>query len=167
MNNCKYTIEWQCNRIELKNIKDLKLKLNYAEEVFMKFLNRKSDSVYSVLNWLGGLALGYKELKEKNAVKNLHKELSSLVREDAGFKKEKLSTVEDIKKVSNKSLLKQVLSDNLDRDLKWLSEYYIHRDLNDFIDNLVEVLGPNEKWYKKEELMKKCEGQKSQHIFLY
>lgn len=167
MNNCKYTIEWQCNRIELKNIKDLRLKLNYAEEVFRKFLSEKSDSVYSVLNWLEGLALGYKELEKKSVVKNLHKELSSQVREDVGFKKEKLSTVEDIKKVSNKSLLKQVLSDNLNRDLKWLGEYYIHKDLNDFVDNLVEVLGPNEKWYKKEELVKKCEGQKSQHIFLY
>ena len=113
MNNCKYTIEWQCNRIELKNIKDLRLKLNYAEEVFRKFLSEKSDSVYSVLNWLEGLALGYKELEKKSVVKNLYEKLSSQVREDVGFKKEKLSTVEDIKKVSNKSLLKQVLSDNL------------------------------------------------------
>lgn len=162
--NCKYTIEWQCNRIELKNIKNLDQKLEYAEKVFEKFLNKKSDSIYSVLNWIKGLSLGY---KDKTAINSLYEKLSSKITNDINFVAEELSTIGEIKNIKNKELLKQVLDDNLNKDIKWLGKYYIHKDLNIFIDNLAEVIGKNKKWYKKEELLKNCEGHKSEWKFLY
>ena len=35
--NYKYTVDWQCERLRLKDIKDLSSKLSYARSVFERY----------------------------------------------------------------------------------------------------------------------------------
>lgn len=61
MKNCKYTLDWQCERLILKSVKDINKKLTYAESVSNRYRDDSSDQALSVLNWLKGLSLAYKE----------------------------------------------------------------------------------------------------------
>ena len=162
--NYKYTIDWQCERLRLKDIKDLSLKLSYARLVFERYKEENSDQCLSVINWLNGLSLAYKdEVREniKAKAESWYKEL-----EGSWLRIEGPSSDEEIEQC-DKDLLKRVLDDNLSREIKWLQKFYVHTSLDTFVNMLAAELGCSEKWFKKEDLLARCAGHESEWSFIY
>lgn len=162
--NYKYTIDWQCERLRLKGIKDLSSKLSYARCVFERYEEERSDQCLSVINWLNGLALAYKGEDRENIkakADDWYKELDG-----KWLWVEGPSSDEEIDQC-DKSLLRKVLNDNLAREIKWLRKYYVHVDLDIFVNRLAAELGCPEKWFEKEDLLIQCDGRKSEWSFVY
>ena len=162
--NYKYTIDWQCERLRLKDIKDLSSKLSYARIMFERYKEERSDQCLSVINWLNGLSLTYGgEDRENIKVKadNWYKELEGLY-----LKEEGPSSDEEIEQY-DRDLLRKVLSDNLSREIMWLRKYYVHVGLDTFVNRLAAELGCSEKWFEKEDLLAQCDGHKSEWSFIY
>lgn len=162
--NYKYTIDWQCERLRLKDIKDLHSKLSYARSVFERYKEEGSDQCLSVINWLNGLALAYKgETRESIKAKadSWYKELDG-----KGLWAEGPSSDAEINQC-DKDLLRKVLNDNLSREIKWLRKYYVHVDLDIFVNRLAARLGCTERWFEKEDLLAQCKGHEPEWSFIY
>ena len=155
MKNCKYNIECQYDRISLKNIKDIEEKLSYAQEIFNKYLNRQSDSTYSVINWAQGLSIAYKEgSRNRELVDSFLKKCISVIEKKTFCNKANVSSIEEIKDFYRKcdsKVFDEVISNNLDRAIKWTKKFYIHKDLNQFLINLNNAVDFSEKLYHKYE----------------
>jgi hypothetical protein len=175
LKNCKYNIEWQYDRISLKNIKDIEEKLSYAQEIFNKYLNRQSDSAYSVINWAQGLSIAYKEGSEsRTLVDSFLKKCISIVEKKTFCNKESVSSIEEIKDFHRKCdsmIFDEVVSNNLDRAIKWTKKFYIHKDLHQFLINLNNAVVFSERQCHKYEtylfLVEFSVDKKSEWKFLY
>ncbi len=162
--NYKYTVDWQCERLRLKGIKDLHSKLSYARSVFERYKKEGSDQCLSAINWLNGLALAYKgETREGIRAKadSWYKELDG-----KGLWVEGPSSDAEINQC-DKNLLRKVLNDNLSREIKWLRKYYVHVDLDIFVNRLAARLGCTERWFEKEDLLAQCKGHEPEWSFIY
>ena len=162
--NYKCTIDWQCERLRLKDIKDLSSKLSYARSVFERYKEERSDQCLSVISWLNGLSMAYGEADRENIkvkADSWYKELEGLYLEETGP-----SSDEEIE-LCDRDLLRKVLNDNLSREIKWLRKYYVHVGLDTFVNRLAAELGCSEKWFEKEDLLAQCSGHKSEWSFIY
>ena len=162
--NYKYTIDWQCERLRLKDIKDLSSKLSYARSVFERYKEERSDQCLSVISWLNGLSMAYGEADRENIkvkADSWYKELEGLYLEETGP-----SSDEEIE-LCDRDLLRKVLNDNLSREIKWLRKYYVHVGLDTFVNRLAAELGCSEKWFEKEDLLAQCGVHKSEWSFIY
>lgn len=165
MTNNKYTIEWQCIRIILKKIKNIDSKIKVAETIGDYFVKTKNDSIRSLVNWIDGIAIAYKNTEYYAKFMELKEKFK-----DFKFEEQKVSTVNEILnfQVENKKIFEEVLKDNLNRSNKWLKSFYNHRNLNLFIDNLYKAYPSNEELYQENlRLRKEAEGKKSTWKFLY
>ena len=176
MKNCKYNIEWQYNRVALKNIKDIEEKLICAKNIFHEYLERNSDSVFSIINWLQGLSIAYKEgSKNRALVESLLEDCKELAKGRI-FYEELLSSEYDIERfrIENNVSLKElnaVVSDNLNRAILWAKKFYIHKELQQFLHNMSIAINFSEantrKYLYYKSLVKSSENKRSEWRFLY
>ena len=59
----KYDIHWQIVRVQAKKYKDISAKINYVLEFYSNY--KTLDNHERILNWLEGLAMGYKNPHNK------------------------------------------------------------------------------------------------------
>jgi hypothetical protein len=133
----KYDIDWQILRVQLKQIKDPKEKLAHAFRFYQE--NPTSDTWERIVNWIDGLALGYK-IKNRKIYTFIQTEKERFLRECprplVREKKTKLSFEQ-----YPKSLLNQVYKDLFKRAKTWAENGYFNTELVEFLQRLENVLG--------------------------
>lgn len=135
----KYNVHWQVVRVQAKKYKDVDSKLNYVLNFYKA--HKTLDNHERIMNWIEGLAMGYKDLSTKAKI-NSYKELF-----DKSTIKEPIINVDKIQdqaykdsKLYNQILIKECFNDNYNRFKKWASEGYIHEELYEFTYGLLRYL---------------------------
>lgn len=151
----KYNVLWQLVRVYNKKEKYLQNKLQNV----MAFLYRypSAENRERVLNYLEGLALGYRDPILRSTVYHCRDEAYR-------FKpKEKDIDIPLFSVETNKLLL--LYNDLYDRNKKWLANNYRNRDLNDFLRKLyIELQNRDIEVDKNFDIYPKG---KSKHKFVY
>ena len=119
----KYNVHWQVVRVQAKKYKDVDSKLNYVLNFYKA--HKTLDNHERIMNWIEGLAMGYKDLSTKAKI-NSYKELF-----DKSNIKEPIIKVDQIQdqaykdsKLYNTIVIKECFNDNYNRFKKWASEAY-------------------------------------------
>jgi len=130
----KYNIGWQIVRVHLKKFKDIDEKLMIASHFFVS--NKTIDNKERVINWLEGLAMGYKAAKNDDAILKIRSAIISYELKEASVKEaNRISTTHEMRKYSTKER-KDLWEDLLKRNSKWLLKGYYQNEINEFMDNL-------------------------------
>lgn len=136
----KYDIHWQIVRVQAKKYKDISSKINYVLEFYSNY--KTLDNHERILNWLEGLAMGYKNPHDKAKVLGT----KVLFDTDHAIKEPFLNpdqiqeyTFKEAEKY-NHVLIKDCFNDNFIRFRKWASEGYIHEELYEFTYGLLRYL---------------------------
>lgn len=140
-NITKYDMDWQVVRSKVKGSKTpLEEKLSIVSEYFDKF--ETLDALERVVNWLEGLALGYKAANNLNAIQRIKEEIISYEQLEKDLPKEELTTSDDnIEKMLNYSFEERynLWTDLFKRNQKWLEKGYFQKEINSFMDNLYQT----------------------------
>jgi hypothetical protein len=130
----KYNIDWQIVRVQLKNKKEIEDKLAMAYSYFIA--HKTKDTQERVVNWLEGLALGYKASKQWDVIKRIEEEKTRY--EVSGkLKKEenRISTIDEMQRY-DLGIRAKVYIDLYTRNVKWLKNGYVQKEINNFMDTL-------------------------------
>lgn len=124
----KFTVRWQITRIQLKQIKDINAKLSYARN----FLNScTQEDKERLLNWIDGLALGYKtkQINTYNLIESFKKEVESRKLKDNNYYESSFTEYDfEIRLALWKDLFK--------RSEKWAKGGYEHKGQTAFMVSL-------------------------------
>lgn len=170
-NISKYDFNWQIVRFTAKSqLSDLNDKLMLVNDFFDN--NPTIENRERVINWLEGLALGYKkhdvgaiyiiesEIKRYKAIENLSKE--NILSEE-----ERLVEALEVYIIIRIGLWRDLFR----RNEKWLKKGYNQKDLNDFMDFLYLTLENidlgNYSYQKLKQLREAALIMKNTHKFLY
>jgi hypothetical protein len=166
----KYNIHWQILRAKLKNVKNVNEKLTQASIFFQK--NKTQDNWERVVNWLEGLAKGYKAAGNQMAIQQIIEEIERYG-ESYNLLKEKneISSIEEIKQYSINDLQK-LWVDLFKRNEKWLKNGYVETEINNFMYNLYSsceeiAFKPRYSYIKLQELQSKAKNKKNTHKFFF
>ena len=125
----KYNIDWQIVRVQAKKYKDIAVKINYVLEFYEK--HKTIDIHERIINWLEGLAMGYKITHDKAMILG-----TKVLFEPAKTKEKVINDPEEIQKLAydgaknyNLVFVKECFMDNFARFKKWAIEGYIHEEL--------------------------------------
>jgi hypothetical protein len=136
----KYNIDWQIVRVQAKKYKDIATKINYVLEFYKK--HNTIDNHERIINWLEGLAMGYKNPHDKAMILG-----TKVLFEPAKTKEKIINDPEEIQKLAydgaknyNPVFVKECFMDNFARFKKWSSEGYIHEELFQFTYGLLKYL---------------------------
>ena len=136
----KYDIHWQIVRVQAKKYKDISAKINYVLEFYSH--HKTLDNHERILNWLEGLAMGYKNPHDKAKILGT----KVLFDTDKAIKEPHLTPEQIQEHVFkeaehyNPVLIKDCFNDNYTRFKKWASEGYIHEELYEFTYGLLRYL---------------------------
>jgi hypothetical protein len=134
----KYNIHWQVQRVKMKHsTRELEGKLLQVFSFFIKY--HTEDNKERIINWLEGLAMGY---KTRNPEKTLRVKEEIIRYEVAGkLKKEdnRISFIGEMLPYDRETLF-LLYTDLFHRNSKWLKKGYNQREINKFMDNLYETL---------------------------
>lgn len=137
----KYNIHWQVLRVELKGNNDkLDEKLNRAFHYFNS--HKSEDNWERCVNWLEGLIMGFRSSKNTTAIERIQEEIKRYGSREGLIKEEnRISTTTEMIFFDSKIRLK-LLKNLFDRNKKWLVKGYVHKELNEFMDNLLATFEP-------------------------
>ena len=125
----KYNLKWQLVRAKNKKVKFID-KLNNVKNFL--YNNPSIENKERVINYLKGLYLGYKTVKEKAIINDLISILKN-------YEPTKIDTDISVKEASTQDLL-ILYKDLYLRNQKWLSNNYRNIELNDFLKILYKEL---------------------------
>lgn len=128
----KYEVNWQIIRFMVKKEKNIEIKLSMIRNFYIN--NFTIDNKERCLNWLEGLALGYKS-SNLNAIYLIQNEVEYF---DNTFpiNKEIIAFNEEINKLNQYDFKIKfgLLKDLYKRNEKWLINGYFHKEQNTFLD---------------------------------
>lgn len=170
----KYEVEWQILRADVKGKRaSLDEKLERARSYFNK--TNSYDRWERVVNWLEGVIMGYKSAKDYDSIhkvlneidyyKSIKGEVNDAISYDVAE-----SAYSDLKEYSYE--LRLMLWRNLyQRNKVWLSRGYFHKDINIFMDYMVELFNhKKEKFPNFDKLMllrEECKTKDNVHKFFF
>lgn len=175
INITKYEIEWQILRASIKGSKIVfEDKLSAVKSYFDA---RKSKERWErCVNYLEGLAMGYKASKSFDKIILINDEIKSYgLKDDYDYVENNDISSEYDKMFKYDYKERLVLIKDLYRtNKKWLEKGYFHKDCNKFLDMLYDV---SEKLNEKisdsvsknnvEMLREKCKGMENTHSFFF
>lgn len=130
-------------RVTLKGNNDkLERKLERAFSFFRD--NQTLDNWERIVNWLEGLIMGFRASKNTVAIARVEEEIQNYkaayatAREMYHKEENRISTTSEMQPYSYPSRLRLV-QNLFQRNKKWLDKGYYHKELNDFMDNLLET----------------------------
>jgi len=136
----KYDLHWQVVRVEVKKLKVIDDKIKYVQAFYKK--HNTSDNYERIMNWIEGLAMGYKDPKQKEKVissKTLFKESTVKEVNIGGIEHIKTNVLSNANQYTTKQL-SDCFIDNYTRFKKWSDSGYIHEELYNFCHSLLKYL---------------------------
>lgn len=134
-NISKYEVNWQIVRYLVKKEKTIESKLSIVRNFYLN--NFTIDNKERCLNWLEGLALGYKKTNS-NAIYEIQKEVMYFA-DTYPTKEENTIIIEnELIKLNQYDVKTKIglLKDLYQRNEKWLKNGYFHQEQNNFLDIL-------------------------------
>jgi len=134
----KYVLDWQIKRILAQRETDIKNKLAVGCSHF--YCGETVESRDRVLNWLDGLALGYK--KNESVLAEIAARRQEIAVARPHMHDAQLTHARQ--KPYGEEILRELALDLLKREYRWAKSGYIQEDLNNFILELAKLMN-NEK----------------------
>ena len=119
----KYNIQWQLTRTNLKKIKNIEEKFLILEEFYNKNFNLQNK--IRIINWIKGLIITKKYNNILNEKLKFYKKTNPIIQ----IEENNFILISDSKKI-------EIYKDLYKRNIKWLKNGYINKDLNDFLLSL-------------------------------
>jgi len=131
----KYNIQWQLTRTNLKKIKNIEEKFLILEEFYNKNFNLQNKT--RIINWIKGLIITKKYNNFLNEKLKFYKKTNPIIQ----IEENNFILISDSKKI-------EIYKDLYKRNIKWLKNGYINKDLNDFLLSLYNSILLKEKIVK-------------------
>lgn len=131
----KYNIQWQLTRTNLKKIKNIEEKFLILEEFYNKNFNLQNK--IRIINWIKGLIITKKYNNILNEKLKFYKKTNPIIQ----IEENNFILISDSKKI-------EIYKDLYKRNIKWLKNGYINKDLNDFLLSLYNSILLKEKIVK-------------------
>jgi len=131
----KYNIQWQLTRTNLKKIKNIEEKFLILEEFYNKNFNLQNKT--RIINWIKGLIITKKYNNILNEKLKFYKKTNPIIQ----IEENNFILISDSKKI-------EIYKDLYKRNIKWLKNGYINKDLNDFLLSLYNSILLKEKIVK-------------------
>lgn len=171
----KYDPEWQMVRVKVKGSAvplDVKLKIvaSYYDH------SSTADAWERVVNWLEGLSMGYRAVKDDGVQMRIAVELSRYNRIRSTIRQQPLDSIQTQAKLAKYPYADRILlwKDLFARNTAWLNKGYMQPEVNAFMDTLYntfvmerKTVSVNPSKEKLNELRKKSATLKNTHKFFF